>query len=319
MAIILIIFNKMSAHFAAIHTMVLAVVFIIFTYMLSSIRLSILNNFIFFSEKAHHFCLLLLPENPSTQPTLQALVCGQNFSSFEDSRLYTSAGLIHLFVVSGSHLILMEKFINWVLTALNFKFPTSTKLVLLFLYCLVCQLNPPVVRSFLHMFLVVVLAHQHKHWPKDFTLLLTGLLCLLLQPHWITSLGLQMSWLAALAIQVNERFFTNASKLRHQVTFYLIFVFSFSCLGFPQVTAILTCLIFSSILEFVLLPLAFLIVPFPFLDVLFEKILDLLNFSLSHMELSLSQIQTDIDLTLSINWFIILALHVRLHFRKLKT
>lgn len=299
--------------------MVLVLVFVILTYAFYSIRFSILNNFIFLSNEAHRFCLSLLPENPLTQPTLQALVCGQNFNSAEDSQLYASAGLIHLFVVSGSHLILMERFINWIIKTLNFKYPTTTKLVILFLYCLVCDLNPPIIRSFLNMSWVALLVLQHKHWPKDYILLLTGLLCLLLQPQWITSLGLQMSWLAALAIQLNERYLFNAPKLLHQLTFYILFTFSFSCLGFPQVTAILTCLIFSPILEFVLLPLAFLIIPFPFLDVMFEKIIALLNFLLSHMELRTSLVQTNVNLTVSINWFLILALHAKLHFRKHKT
>lgn len=299
--------------------MVLVVVFILLTYGLGSVRISLLDNFTFLSNEAHQFCLDLLPTNPQTGPALQALVCGHNFESLETSQLYLSSGLIHLFVVSGSHLILAEKVLSSLFRIWPMKYSSTMIICCLFLFCIVCQMNPPVVRSFLGICLGLYLSREHKHWPRDYIILIAGLLCLSLKPEWTTSLGLQMSWLAALAIHINERILSRRPKLLHQLTFYALFIFSFSCLGFPTFTALLTCFFFSPVLEFVLLPLAFLTIPFPALDVVFEKIILALNYVLAHMELSTSLILSDMQETLIINWFVILGLHLALHFHPAKT
>lgn len=299
--------------------MVLVVVFILLTYGLGSVRISLLDNFTFLSTQAHHFCLDLLPTNPQTRPALQALVCGHNFESLEVSRLYLSSGLIHLFVVSGSHLILAEKVLSSFFKVWPFKYASTIIICCLFAFCIVCELNPPVVRSFLGICIGLFLTREHRHWPRDYTILITGLLCVSLKPEWATSLGLQMSWLAALAIHINERILSTRPKLLHQLTFYILFIFSFSCLGFPAFTALLTCFFFSPVLEFVLLPLAFLTIPFPILDIVFEKLILALNYVLAHMELSTSLILSDVQETLIINWFVIFGLHLALHFRPTKT
>ncbi len=299
--------------------MVLIAVFILLTYGLDSIRFSLLDNFTFLSTEAHKFCLDLLPHNSQTQPALQALVCGHNFESLETSKLYLSSGLIHLFVVSGSHLILAEKVLSSLFRIWPVKHSTAMIICCLFLFCFVCELNPPIVRSFLGIVLGLYLTREHRYWPRDYTILITGLLCLSLKPDWTISLGLQMSWLAALAIHINERALSTRPKLLHQFTFYVLFIFSFSCLGFPAMTALLTCFFFSPILEFVLLPLAFLTIPFPFLDAVFEKLIFTLNYVLAHMELTTSLILSDVQETLIINWFVIFGLHLILHFRPTKT
>jgi predicted membrane metal-binding protein len=299
--------------------MVLIVVFILLTYGFFAVRISLLDNFTFLSTPAHNFCLNLLPTNPQTQPALQALVCGHNFESLETSKLYLSSGLIHLFVVSGSHLILFERVLSSMFKLWPFKYSTAVILCTLFLFCIVCELNPPVVRGFLGICLSLLLIRQHKHWPRDYIILITGLICLALNPQWITSLGLQMSWLAALAIHINERILSTRPGLLHQFTFYFLFIFSFSCLGFPNLTAILTSFFFSPVLEFILLPLAFLTIPFPFLDAVFEPLILSLNFLLSLMELNTSGLLTEFQETLAINWSVILGLQLILHFRPVKT
>lgn len=299
--------------------MILVVVFILLTYGLGSVRISLLDNFTFLSTEAHHFCLDLLPTNPQTEQALKALVCGHNFESHEASKLYLSSGLIHLFVVSGSHLVLAEKVLSSFFKIWPFKYSSTLIICCLLVFCIVCELNPPVVRSFLGICLGLYLAREHRHWPRDYTILITGLICVSLKPEWAMSLGLQMSWLAALAIHINERIFSARPKLLHQLTFYILFIFSLSCLGFPAFTALLTSFFFSPVLEFVLLPLAFLTIPFPALDAVFEKLILALNFVLAHMELSTSLVLTGVQETLIINWFVILSLHLALHFRPTKT
>lgn len=196
---------------------------------------------------------------------------------------------------------------------------TTLMLMILFVYCLVCQLNPPVIRSFLGLVLTALLTKHHKYWSRDFVLLLTGLLCLALQPNWINSLGLQMSWLAALALHMNERFLSSKPKLHHQLIIYFLFIISFSCLGFPELATVITSLLFSPILEFILLPLAFLVIPFPALDFIFEKILTVLHLILASCELNIAGALTHIEQTVLLNWVLILTIQLTMHFRPVKT
>ena len=74
----------------------------------SIIRFSAIELFSDVAKKSHDFCILNLPKNSEAYAELKALVCAESFSNLSDSQLYISSGLIHLFVVSGAHFILIE-------------------------------------------------------------------------------------------------------------------------------------------------------------------------------------------------------------------
>lgn len=313
----MIIFLICSAIFA-IQFMIIALVLLFITSICCLIRYSLLTEFMFISEFLHPICLQLLPENPKTQATLQALVCGHNFETYADTKLYTSSGLIHLFVVSGSHLLIIYKLLSFLFKRINLQNYQLHSLFLIFFYSAVCQFNPPVMRSFLGLLIFTVLEQFHKYWPRNYVLLVVGLLCLAVNWRWVDSLSLQMSWLAALAIELNQRYLKNKSLLQ-QFSFYFMYLFTFCNLGFPQVSIVVIALFFTPFLEFILLPLAFLILIFPFFDSFFEVILVALNIILSHLEMHLSP-PTITHLTVSIiNWNLILLLHLFLHFNHKKT
>jgi ComEC/Rec2-related protein len=299
--------------------MYLPLLLLIFTFISLQIRFSFLLRLNFLTTRLHQDCLDLLPKNPATEATLKALVCGHNFESFQTAHLYTSSGLIHLFVVSGSHLILVYKFLDFIFQKI--KLCDSKKIIftILFLYCAVCLFNAPIVRSFLGLLIFEILHIKVKYWPKDYVLLLVGFLCLMISPEWIDSLSLQMSWLAALAIESNHRYLKNSNSLLKQLSFYVFYIFTFSALGFPQVSILIIALFFNPVLEFILIPLAFLVLGFPFLDPVFEIVISVLNTLLSYMELSTSEITTPFADTLLFNWSLILSIHFILHFNRKKT
>ncbi len=285
----------------------------------SAIRYSFLPELIFLTKPLHETCLNLLPHSLKTTASLQALVCGRNFQSLEAAKIYTSAGLIHLFVVSGSHLILIHKFIEFIFVKLGFKKAELYGLLVLFFYAAICEFNAPVTRSFIGLVFVYRLKMEHKYWHKDFVLMIVGFFCLILCSTWVHSLSLQMSWLAALGIIINDRTLKYKNKLMKQLPFYILYSLTFSCLGFPQVCTVVIALFFTPVLEFILLPLAFLVLLFPFLNSVFEVVLNITNQILSKMELSTSTELTNIETTIFLNWIFILSLHIYLYFNRKKT
>ncbi len=299
--------------------MILVLLLLFLTYVSYQIRFSILTELILRSNDLHNTCLNLLPKNPQTQALLQALVCGHNFESFETAQLYTSSGLIHLFVVSGSHLLLIFRVLDFIFKKIELRHSKKIILSLLFLYAAVCLFNPPVTRSLVGLILIDILSTKIKYWPKDFVVLLAGLFCLMLSPSWVSSLSLQMSWLAALGIVFNQRYLKNSRKLTQQMPFYIFYTLTFSALGFPQIAIIVISLFFTPVLEFILLPLAFLVLAFPFCDPLFEIVITVLNFVLSHLELSTSDVITPFENTIVFNWYLIFLIQLFLHFNNKKT
>lgn len=261
----------------------------------------------------HQNCLDRLPTSSSALPELKALVCGENFSDAKVSQIYIATGLIHLFVVSGAHLLLLEKILTWVTVFLG-QLPTIFILSALFIYVLACDMNPPITRSFISLLISGFLIRNHLHWPASFKLLLIGLLTLALNPDWVNSASLQLSWIAGLVVSLNTHYFTKHSFLFKQ-SLYFIFLWPlliFLCV--PSHLIILINLVFTPVLEFILFPIGLLTWLFPFLHSIFDHLIELLNFVLQLLEFNPNyQTSLDINQLTTVGWLVILLLHFCLH------
>ena len=137
------------------------------------IRISIFDYFQGISILFHNFCLVRLNFDFLSQAELQALVCGKNFSNFETANLYMASGLIHLFVVSGAHLLIIENFIvkffsrNHITTAYFI-------IIILSIYALACKLNPPITRSLISVMVSMTIIRNHLRWPENFKIFVCG-------------------------------------------------------------------------------------------------------------------------------------------------
>lgn len=132
----------------------------------------------------------------------KSLVCGKRLAFGQIKELFIQGGLIHLTVVSGAHLLFLEKF--WKKIPLPVFLKTHGLFAVLILYALASNLYPPVVRA-LFSFFLFRLSHSLKlFWKAHFITLLSGFLCLIYQPSWVSSFSLQLSLLAS--------FFQNVSK-----------------------------------------------------------------------------------------------------------
>lgn len=261
----------------------------------------------------HHGCLERLPVASLSLPELQALVCGEGFQNAASSQIYVATGLIHLFVVSGAHLILLEGLLKTFSIFRNRKFPWVVCL-LLFVYVLACEMNPPITRSFVSLVLSGFFSRQHLNWPATFKIFLVGIITLMINPAWANSASLQLSWIAGLVVAINLAYFSKHTFLFRQILYFILMwpLLIFLCV--PSHLTILMNLIFAPLLEFVLFPLALLVWFFPFSHPIFDQLIDKLNTVLKYLEfVSTSQTSLDLHLLSSMGWFVIFGLHFFLH------
>jgi ComEC/Rec2-related protein len=144
----------------------------------------------------------------------QSFVCGTSIQNSFDQRLFQETGLIHLMVVSGSHLQLLSLFILWPWPE---KIRAGRKLKwilgwLLFSYCLITGFQPPVVRAFICFTLRNLSDYFHWHWDSGKIHLASGFVLLSLIPAWIFSFSFYLSWLASLGFLLTPLCFTYKNK-----------------------------------------------------------------------------------------------------------
>lgn len=228
---------------------------VILLFIFSFFRFSFLGELKSAVEIAHSFCLHQIPTDSNSVSELKALVCAENFSNLQESNLYISSGLIHLFVVSGAHLLFIEKFLQ------NFndgkKFSFAIIFSVLFGYGLMCSLNPPVTRCLISIAIANFLFKKNIRWPPQLYVFYSGLIALVINPLWIDSLSLQMSWLAAFTVSYAGEVFKNSVFLRQFIFFLLLYP---AVMWFQVVSpgVILANVFLGPALEFILFPAALL-------------------------------------------------------------
>lgn len=159
----------------------------------------------------------------------KALVIGDR-SLFEDSHWdkLQSAGIAHLFAISGMHLgcvfvlaILLFKTLLK-LTAIRVSFSIydlrilsyGPALLLCGVYSIVAGAQTPVVRALVFVSIFCVLSLSNRYWSKVHYLLITLLLCLMLMPFAHYSLSFYLSFGAVLLVFYLS--WRNARSIRHE-------------------------------------------------------------------------------------------------------
>lgn len=288
--------------------MILFSILIFALLVLSLIRFSAFDFFSPVAEKAHLFCLGFLPPESQALAELKALVCAENFSSLNDSQLYISSGLIHLFVVSGAHLLLVERLLS------RAKCNSGVIFFILMLYAFACNLGAPVVRCLFAFGLNFFLLTKNIRWPAHFRLLLVGLATLCFNFNWINSLSLQLSWLAAFLVMLGENFFTASSILFKQSLFFVTLFPTVVFFQIPSAGTILLNIFLAPWLEFVLFPLGLCTWFFAPAHRLFDFAIHLFKNVLKFLELDFRIQLEEISASLTIyNWALLLLLHLVFH------
>ena len=288
--------------------MVLLSVLIISLLIISLFRFSVHEILAPVAKTAHLFCLNNLPDSSLSIAELKALVCAENFTNLSDSQFYISSGLIHLFVVSGAHLVLIENLLNKITSSRFLVF------IVLIIYGFACGLNAPIVRCLIAFTLNLYLIEKNIHWPAHFKLLIIGSISLSFNYNWITSLSLQMSWIAAFLVVLGNNFFKDNSSFFKQSLFFITLLPTLVFFQIPSPVVILTNLVLAPILEFILFPLGLLVLFFNFLSPLFDFLILSFRLILQKLELDFQIQTTELPANLVFfNWCLILTLHAVFH------
>lgn len=183
-----------------------------------------------------------MPVTETDKVLWQALVCARSFPAGNQWKTWLQiSGLIHLFVVSGSHFIVLQ----WIVQKL--RLPRPLQFLILWFYNGVTGFSPPGTRAC--MTLSFSFLFKIRDEQKLFAV---ALLCLALQPSWILSYSFWLSWLASLILIVTPQF--KIDVLRNFI-FYGVWLL----LGFTiSVWTVPLNLLVGPFISWVLFPLAFL-------------------------------------------------------------
>lgn len=265
-----------------------------------------------FSRNFQIKCLSVLPDS-SARFAQASLLCGENVTktSFKKALLHTS--LIHLFVVSGSHLIFLEQILCLL------RLPLWIRILVWLFYSLMCGWQPPLVRALISILVRCAEKTRGAYWPADLQTLWAGLTTLLLFPPWMQSRSLLMSWNASLALNARGLLPEMNSPRRLFWLGLLIYFLMLPLLwGFGNLhpLSILFNLCLAPLVSFWLLPLAFLSVFFPPLQALLISSCD---FFLSLMQRFSDPVEIVTASTRPLYelWALVLFLHFIFHWIRL--
>jgi competence protein ComEC len=230
------------------------------------------------SSPLHQLCLSRISTLSPVAPLYQAIACGQRIYDPSILQIFKDLGIVHLLVVSGAHLLWLESAIQ----PLTLRFSQAKWLLILLilaLYTLVTQVNPPVTRAFFQHALRISQQKYNWKWTPTQLSLNSSILTLIIFPEWWFSLSFLLSAIASLALTVIPL----RSKL--SPTIFLFLVICPVLGGFKALSPISTLinLIVIPLWGAFVFPLAIFSVLFPFLTTWTDPICLLLLKSLSEM------------------------------------
>jgi hypothetical protein len=151
---------------------------------------SIRNLFANTSSKLHNSCLDLF-HGETLSTWAGTLVCGESLDASALRGSLVALNLYHFFVVSGSHLVLIDQVLRFL------KCPKAISKALMLFYTFVTDLQAPLVRALFFRWLAE--SSNSKAMQKSLRLQLQSLLlCVIFCPAWWDSLSLHLSFVAAL-------------------------------------------------------------------------------------------------------------------------
>lgn len=167
----------------------------------------------------HQACVHFSPTSSQSENYL-ALVCGESpaHSAFK-SRL-ASAGLLHLVIASGSHLLFLEAFLRATLSRQH-RIIRALSWPLLLGFTLINRLEPRVLRAFLTLAFQRFADHHQLRWSRAQVITAAGISTLTFCQSDRQFTGLLMSWIASLAILLATCGFKRSARFTDSETAWL--------------------------------------------------------------------------------------------------
>ncbi len=225
---------------------------------------SFYDSLLTFSQTSQSLCQSWVHSSSSFSFVSEAFLCGiptRDSSFLQDLQ---KLGLIHLIVVSGTHLILLSEVLDYLFhNRLTERRPSFRIFIFLFLfaYVLMTGLQAPTVRAFFSILLKEFSSYFRLSASSCLIALLSGVLCLLLFPTWVCSLSLILSWLAALGLSVatsRKKKTLRSRFIQHLITTFLVQILTLPLMSGWSYLAFLGNFILNPILSILLWPLCLL-------------------------------------------------------------
>lgn len=229
---------------------------------------------------SQNFCVRHLPPETAYRSIYAGLVCGKAIAQkTELVRLLECSQLIHLIVVSGSHLVLLQEAIEFVSQRwLRPELARVLSFSFLITYAFLTGFQPPCVRALL-FFLARLIGERHHAF------FVSLLLSLMLNPAWIFSFSFQLSVTASLLLLIGGYLLTSRTA-KSFWTQSLLTVGMAPLLGFFSGVGLLLNFLVAPILSLFLFPLALIGLVVHPLTVVFDACLSLLEKFLGALPLS---------------------------------
>lgn len=243
------------------------------------------------SMPIHSACLQLSP-SILYQPVFNAFLCGAPFphaSTFDDLK---ATGLLHLVVVSGAHLLIVEQFLLYFLA----KRPSLKKVIFpaLIFYMLAARAAPPIMRALLSFAFKSLQKKFSLRWSALQINAISGVLGLVLFQNDRQRSSLLLSWTCALAMAISQlnsnpadqkksKIFIWTATLRTCIYVYVLLFPLLLPLSPPHPFSIACNLIMAPLISGLFFPIILLGAAFKFLtlhlgSLRFESIFELIDF-----------------------------------------
>ncbi|HWU42256.1 MAG TPA: ComEC/Rec2 family competence protein [Bdellovibrio sp.] len=274
---------------------------------------ALLKNTSNLSTQFQEKCFGLVPTESVNRAALSSLLCGKNItdSSLKENLIKTS--IIHIFVISGSHLILLDELLSLLRVPLFFRF------LFLGCYSLATGWQPPAVRALLALIVKTYFRCWHWNFSSDQLVMITGLVSLALFPEWWNSFSLVMSWCAALAFSCVTLLRVRGKLMALVIAQLAVFLFMSAPLwglGSLHPLGLLYNLTLAPLVAFLLLPLAFLTMMIHPLSVIFDGAFSLFSAVLQMAAEPIPSMSQNTP-SLSFLWIWIFTWQVFIHFFRL--
>lgn len=139
-------------------------------------------------------CNQLILTNSQYKGLFQSFICGKKLDKNLPKETLIKAGIYHLIVVSGGHFLFLESIFKIL------KFPFYIRIFLLVIYYLTTHLQAPGLRALVHLLLYQWKDRGDLKISALTLLFYSGLVCLILNTNYWTSLSFWLSFNVSLAI-----------------------------------------------------------------------------------------------------------------------
>lgn len=245
--------------------------------LLSSIGTSstLLDNSSQYTQKLHKICVDFLISTSAAPENTQSVLCGSSITDVELTSNLSKTSLLHLFIVSGSHLVILDDLL------MRVRIPFAIRQFVLLLYGFITKLEAPVLRALITLWLQQFFKISKIKTPTDLKILCAGLLTLSVNFNLWNSRSLQLSWLAALGLGLfvipNKNIFYKV--LLSQTGIYIFLLPALYGFGNLHPLSIIFNLLLGGLLGLALIPTAFIAVLIPPFSFVFQSLLKLIHWT----------------------------------------